>query len=140
MMTRKNYSSKKGGRKTNKRYYNKKRGGFNWSSLNPFAKKTENDTNVSSSNAPTASSTAPTASSTAPAAPAPTPTCPPCPVCQQPVPPAVAEAIKEQEPSSAPPALESQLGGGKKRKTRRNRTKKGKKSKKLWFQIGCVKV
>jgi len=128
-MTRKNYSSKKGGRKTNKRYYNKKRGGFNWSSLNPFAKKTENDTNVSSSTAPIASSTAPT------------PTCPPCPVCQQPVPPAVAEAIKEEEPSSSAPApLESQLGGGKKRKSRRNRTKKGKKSKKLWFQIGCVKV
>jgi hypothetical protein len=138
MMTRKNYSSKKtnkrGGKKTNKRYYNKKRGGFNWSSLNPFAKKTENDTNVSSS-------TAPTDSSTAPAPTAPTPTCPPCPVCQQPVPPAVAEAIKEQEPSSSAPApLESQLGGGKKRKSRRNRTKKGKKSKKLWFQIGCVKI
>ena len=38
MMTRKNYSSKKGGRKTNKRGM-KKRGGFSWSSLNPFAKK-----------------------------------------------------------------------------------------------------
>ena len=138
MMTRKNYSSKKGGRKTNKRGM-KKRGGFSWSSLNPFAKKTENDTNVSSTApAPIASSIA---SSTAPTAPAPEPTCPPCPVCQQPVPPAVAQAIKEEEPSSsAPPALESQLGGGKKRKTRRNRTKKCKKSKKLWFQIGCVKI
>jgi len=124
MMTRKNYSSKKGGKKTNKRGM-KKRGGFSWSSLNPFAKKTENNTNISST-AP-----APIASSTAPA-----PTCPPCPVCQQPVPPAVAEAIKEEEPSSAPAPLESQLGG-KKRKSRRNRTKK---SKKLWFQIGCIKL
>ena len=110
-------TNKRGGRKTNKRYSSKK-GGINWK----FWEKKPVDTAV--------------AAPTEPTAPAPAPTCPPCPVCQQPVPPAVAEAITEKEPSSSAP-LESQLGGGKKRKTRRNRTKK---SKKLWFQIGCVKV
>ena len=119
-MTRKNYSSKKGGKKTNKRY-SKKKGGINWK----FWEKKPVDAATTVPEPPTATA----------------PTCPPCPVCQQSVPPAVAEAIKEEEPSS--PALENQLGGGKKRKTRRNRSKKSnksKKSKKLWFQIGCVKI
>ena len=122
-MTRKNYSSKKrGGKKTNKRY-SKKKGGINWKF---WEKKPVDDTAVP---------TEPTAPAPAPAA----PTCPPCPVCQQqPVTPAAAEAIKEERAMTTEPALESQLGGKRKRKTRRNN--KSKKSKKLWFQIGCIKL